>query len=198
MPSPADPRSIARRRRGTRLAVAAIAGATGVAALGHQLASSAALPTATAALAPLARRAAPPSATAAPAGTAGLAPGLRRALRRAASDAAGAGLRLSVTSGRRTPEHQRRLLREAIARYGSATEAARWVATPETSAHVSGDAVDIGPAAAWRWLGDHGSRYGLCRIYDNEPWHFELRPAAAQRGCPATYADPTHDPRMHR
>ena len=31
-------------------------------------------------------------------------------------------------------------------------EAARWVATPNTSAHVSGDAVDIGPSGAAAWL----------------------------------------------
>ena len=77
-----------------------------------------------------------------------------------------------------------------------AAEAARWVATPQTSAHVSGDAVDLGPPEAAAWLSGHGAAYGLCRIYDNEPWHFELRPGAEAQGCPPTYPDPTHDPRM--
>jgi D-alanyl-D-alanine carboxypeptidase len=36
----------------------------------------------------------------------------------------------------------------------------------------------------------------LCRVYRNEPWHFELRPGAVRDGCPARYADPAHDPRM--
>jgi hypothetical protein len=72
------------------------------------------------------------------------------------------------------------------------------VATPETSAHVSGDAVDLGPSDAARWLEEHGAAYGLCRVYRNEPWHFELRQGAALGGCPAMYADPTQDPRMSR
>jgi hypothetical protein len=62
---------------------------------------------------------------------------------------------------------------------------------------VSGDAVDIGSSGA-AWLAAHGTRYGLCQIYANEPWHYELRPEAIERGCPPTYADPTHDPRMRR
>jgi LAS superfamily LD-carboxypeptidase LdcB len=118
-------------------------------------------------------------------------------LRRAAADAADAGVRLHVTSGRRTPERQAQLFREAVEKYGSAQEAARWVATPDTSPHVSGDAVDIGSSGA-AWLAAHGAAYGLCQIYANEPWHFELRPEAVERGCPPTYADPTHDPRMQR
>jgi zinc D-Ala-D-Ala carboxypeptidase len=61
---------------------------------------------------------------------------------------------------------------------------------------VSGHAVDIGPTGAAGWLSEHGAEFGLCRIYGNEPWHFELRPEAIARGCPPTYADPTHDPRM--
>ena len=43
-----------------------------------------------------------------------------------------------------------------------------------------------------------GARFGLCRRYANEPWHFELRPRAVDHGCPDTYADPTHDPRLQR
>ena len=88
------------------------------------------------------------------------------------------------------------LLQDAIAKYGSEAEAARWVATPRTSAHVSGEAVDLGPSEAATWLSEHGAAYGLCRVYGNEPWHFELRPAAVDHGCPPTYPDPTHDPRM--
>ena len=117
---------------------------------------------------------------------------LLAALRHAKAAAADEGVEIVVDSGLRSPEHQARLLREAVAKYGSEEEAARWVATPETSAHVSGDAVDIGPAGA-AWLSEHGAEYGLCQIYANEPWHFELRPD----GCPPLYADPTHDPRMH-
>ena len=70
--------------------------------------------------------------------------------------------------------------------------------TPAASAHVSGDAVDIRPLAATAWLSKHGATYGLCRIYRNEPWHYELRADAIDRGCPPMYADPTHDPRMRQ
>lgn len=129
-------------------------------------------------------------------GVAGLDPELLAALRDAADDAAFSGLEFVVNSGWRSPDYQDRLLRDAISAYGSEAEAARWVATAQTSAHVSGDAVDIGSADAAAWLSEHGSAYGLCQIYGNEPWHFELRPEAASVGCPAMYADPTEDPRM--
>ena len=131
-------------------------------------------------------------------GVANLDPALLDALRRAATDAAGNGVRLYVDSGWRSRAYQQQLLREAIAKYGSEASATRWVATPETSAHVSGGAVDIGPSGAATWLSQHGAEYGLCQIYGNEPWHYELRPEAIDHGCPAMYADPTHDPRMQR
>lgn len=123
-------------------------------------------------------------------------PSLLAAIRRAATDAAKDGVRFQVNSGWRSPEYQEQLLREAVAQYGSKEEAARWVATPDTSLHVSGDAVDVGPVGATPWLSEHGSHFGLCQIYRNEPWHYELRREAIDHGCPAMYADPTQDPRM--
>jgi zinc D-Ala-D-Ala carboxypeptidase len=131
-------------------------------------------------------------------GIANLNPALLDALRRAATDAADDGVELFVDSGWRSPEYQNRLLREAIFEYGSAEEAARWVATAEKSPHVSGDAIDIGRSDATAWLSEHGAEYGLCQIYRNEPWHYELRPEAIDQGCPPMYADPTHDPRMQQ
>jgi LAS superfamily LD-carboxypeptidase LdcB len=129
---------------------------------------------------------------------ANLDPGLLEALRQAATDAADDGVELHVNSGWRSREYQDRLLREAVSEYGSEEEAARWVATADTSPHVSGDAIDIGHSDATAWLSEHGAEYGLCQIYRNEPWHYELRPDAVDRGCPRVYADPTHDPRMQR
>ena len=125
-------------------------------------------------------------------------PDLLAALRKAASAAADDAIEFRVNSGWRSEEHQEHLLQKAIAEYGSLDEASRWVATPQTSPHVSGDAVDIGGDGSAAWLSAHGSGYGLCQIYDNEPWHFELREYAATDGCPATYADPSHDPRMQQ
>ena len=130
-------------------------------------------------------------------GVARLDPDLLAALRRAATDAAAYGVRFVVNSGWRSAAYEDQLRREAVAKYGSEQEAAKWVATGTTSPHVSGDAVDIGPAAA-SWLSVHGAAYGLCRIYGNEPWHYELRPEAIDQGCPPTYADPTQDPRMQK
>ena len=131
-------------------------------------------------------------------GVANLDPDLLQALREAATDAADDGVEFIVDSGWRSPDYQDQLLREAVSEYGSEEEAARWVATADTSAHVSGDAVDIGHFDATAWLSEHGAEYGLCQIYRNEPWHYELRPQAIDRGCPRMYADPTHDPRMQQ
>ena len=129
---------------------------------------------------------------------ANLDPALVGALRRAATDAAEDGVVLFVDGGWRSAEYQERLLNEAVSKYGSEEEAARWVATPNTSAHVSGDAVDIERSNATAWLSQHGAEYGLCQIYGNEPWHYELRRKAIDHGCPPMYADPTHDPRMQQ
>jgi zinc D-Ala-D-Ala carboxypeptidase len=120
------------------------------------------------------------------------------ALRQAATDAADDGVTFIINSGWRSPEFQDQLLREAVAEYGSEAEAARWVATAETSPHVQGRAVDVGQTDATTWLTENGAAYGLCQIYANEPWHFELRPEAIDDGCPAVYADPTYDPRMQQ
>ena len=129
---------------------------------------------------------------------ANLRPELLRALRAAASAAADDGVEVQVNSGWRSVGYQEQLLRAAVSKYGSQQEAARWVATPKTSPHVSGDAVDIGRTDAMAWMSHHGAAFGLCQIYSNEPWHFELRPDAADQRCPAMYADPTQDPRMRQ
>ena len=84
--------------------------------------------------------------------------------------------------------YQQSLLDAAVTHYGSGAEARRWVNTPEKSTHVTGKAVDIGPTAADLWLRRRGNRYGLCQIYANEMWHFEL---ATKPGgiCPPPIAD---------
>jgi D-alanyl-D-alanine carboxypeptidase len=117
-------------------------------------------------------------------------PDLLEAVLAAAGDAAADGVDLRVTSGWRSREHQARLFEEALTTYGSAEEASRWVASPESSAHVTGDAVDIGPTDGALWMGQHGAAYGLCQTYANEIWHFELltSPGGA---CPEMLPDGT-------
>ena len=131
-----------------------------------------------------------------PPSVANLDPALYKALRRAAADAADEGVDLYLDSGWRSPAYQQRLLDQAVAKYGSVSEASRWVGTPSGSGHVTGDAVDIAHPDAQAWLSKHGARYGLCQIYLNEPWHYELRPEAIKHGCPTPYVDASHDPRM--
>jgi zinc D-Ala-D-Ala carboxypeptidase len=99
---------------------------------------------------------------------------LLKAVQEAARDARDDGIEFRVTSGWRSKEHQQRLLDEGIERYGSAEQARRFVKTPEKSTHVSGKAVDIGPTDADDWLIRNGADYGLCQVYNNEMWHFEL------------------------
>ena len=182
-------RSTTRRLAGLLVVIAAIA-----IALGDQLPASSSSTAASPVDVPSREhRGAPGEAD----GVANLDPALRGALRQAAAGAADAGVEFFVDSGWRSPEQQEQLLREAVSKYGSEAEAARWVATPDTSPHVSGDAVDM-PSGAAAWLSEHGAEYGLCQIYGNEPWHYELRPEAVDHGCPAMYADPAHDPRMQQ
>lgn len=114
-------------------------------------------------------------------------PDLLDALLEATLAAEADGGALGINSGWRSREYQQWLLDEAITEYGSYDEARRWVATPEESRHITGDAVDVGPPASAAWLETHGSRWGLCRVFDNEPWHFEL--VGTDGTCPALVPD---------
>ncbi|MEU0936294.1 D-alanyl-D-alanine carboxypeptidase family protein [Embleya sp. NPDC005971] len=93
------------------------------------------------------------------------------------------GIELNLNSGKRGWGHQQKLLDEKIAEVGSREEALRWVLPPEKSMHVQGIAVDIYPANAQAWLQAKGGKYGWCRLYDNEVWHFEYN-ASYIKGCP--------------
>lgn len=125
-------------------------------------------------------------------------PDLLTALRAAASEANYDGVDVVVNSGWRSPKFQQWLLDQAIDHYGSRAEARRWVATPDSSQHVLGKAVDVGPVDAAVWFATNGVRYDLCQIYANESWHYELRPGASTDGCPEMYPDAAHDPRSQR
>src|ERR1700712_5476125 len=110
-------------------------------------------------------------------------PQLLSAIQNAAAAAAGDGITMTITSGWRSPEFQQRLLDNAVRTYGSLAVARQYVETPELSKHVIGEAVDVGGPPADHWLIANGARFGLCRIYANELWHFELA-ADPQGNCP--------------
>jgi len=120
-------------------------------------------------------------------------PRLLGAVQQAATTAAVQGVTMTITSGWRSPEFQQQLLDDAVLTYGSVAAARQYVQTPERSHHVLGQAVDIGPTAGDQWLIANGARFGLCQIYANELWHFELATDAAGN-CPplqATAAEAT-------
>lgn len=113
---------------------------------------------------------------------------LLAAIQSAAADARQDGVELVINSGWRSERYQQALLDEAIVTYGSESEALKWVSTPDRSAHVTGEAVDVGPTDADDWFIRYGSDYGLCQTYANEMWHFEL---AVEPGdtCPEPISD---------
>lgn len=119
-------------------------------------------------------------------------PALLTAIQEAATSARADGVTMTITSGWRSPEFQQRLLDDAVHTYGSVGVARQYVETPDRSKHVIGEAVDVGGPAADQWLITNGIRFGLCQIYANELWHFELA-TDAQGICPPllpTAADP--------
>ena len=122
------------------------------------------------------------------AGTEGLDPALKFFYTLAKRDAAAHGVPLAITSGHRTWAQQQSLWQSGVAEYGSPEAARRWVLPPGESAHVAGKAIDVRPIEGARWLEAHGNKYGLCRMYVNEWWHFEIATVPTQR-CPAMVRD---------
>ncbi|WP_078113848.1 M15 family metallopeptidase [Gordonia sp. IITR100] len=120
--------------------------------------------------------------------TAGLDPALATAYQQASNTARAQGVSLWITSGKRTDAEQRQMWRDAIATYGSPEAARRWVLPAEQSPHVSGHAIDVGPREGAAWLERTGYRWGLCRTFANEWWHFELATVPGLR-CPAMWPD---------
>ncbi|MEZ0446364.1 M15 family metallopeptidase [Cellulomonas sp. ICMP 17802] len=118
----------------------------------------------------------------------GLDPELERRFVAAQAAAAADGVELTLTSGWRSAAEQQALVDAAVERYGSLEEAHRWVLPPESSAHVQGLAIDVGPTDGALWLEEHGVELGLCRAYANELWHFEML-ADGATACPAMHAD---------
>jgi zinc D-Ala-D-Ala carboxypeptidase len=97
------------------------------------------------------------------------------------------GIDLEITSGFRAADRQEYLFNIAIEKYGSVEEASKWVLPPDKSHHPDGIALDVnypGDPEAAKWLEINGYKYGLCRVYMNEWWHFEPLVAPGEK-CPA-------------
>jgi zinc D-Ala-D-Ala carboxypeptidase len=110
-------------------------------------------------------------------------PSLLNAVQDAARAATAQGVDLRISSGWRSKGFQQRLFDDAVGKYGSVDIARQFVASSDISKHVVGQAVDVAPVDADQWLIRNGAQFGLCQIYANELWHFEL--AVDQQGnCP--------------
>ena len=110
-------------------------------------------------------------------------PLLLKAIQDATQAAAAQGVDMTLTSGWRSRGFQQRLFDDAVRQYGSVDIARQFVASPEVSKHVTGEAVDIAGEGASDWLIKNGAQFGLCQIYANENWHFELA-VDANGTCP--------------
>jgi len=42
------------------------------------------------------------------------------------------------------------------------------------------------------WLAEHSAEFGLCLVYENEPWHFEVRGEVGDP-CPELLVEATGD-----
>ena len=86
------------------------------------------------------------------------------------------GEKIYIVSGFRSLSRQKTLFANAVRKYGSTAEASKWVSPPLVSHHPWGVAIDVNypnePIGAG-WLEVHGSKFGLCRVFENEWWHFE-------------------------
>ncbi|WP_227982478.1 M15 family metallopeptidase [Nocardia spumae] len=136
-----------------------------------------------------------PAPTGSAAGTDGLEPMLATAYTLAERQAHQEGVPLWIASGHRSPAEQERLWEEGIATYGSPGAARQWVLPPDESTHVTGRAIDVGPEQGAQWLQDNGNRWGLCRTFDNEYWHFEVQTVPGGV-CPPRWPDASVRPKV--
>lgn len=100
------------------------------------------------------------------------------------------GIIVCLNDGKRSTAQQQAQYDEYLEQYGKQA-ADQLVLKPDKSAHVTGNAIDVQPAAAYQWLQATKGALGLCRTYDNEGWHFEYD-ASYFRGCPPRQPKPAH------
>jgi hypothetical protein len=104
------------------------------------------------------------------------------------------GIAMTIDSGYRTLETQNYLFQRAIKEHKTPEEAIKWVLPGDLSRHPWGLALDVNlnhDKSGASWLEANGATYGLCRVYENEWWHFE--PLIAPGGiCPPLLPDASH------
>lgn len=110
--------------------------------------------------------------------TGGFKPEFEARLNRLMNDAPG---KLTINSGYRSVQHQERLWRNALKKYGDPEVADNWVARPPSaggkgSNHTRGIAADLGYEndALKKWVHANAGKYGLKFPMSWEPWHIEL------------------------
>jgi len=97
--------------------------------------------------------------------------------------AAAEKITLCLQDGKRSSRQQQAQFDEYVRKFGP--ELARnYALPPNESNHVKGFAVDIQPMNSSIWVEKNAGRYGWCRRYQNEAWHFEYNPEYV-KGCPA-------------
>lgn len=101
------------------------------------------------------------------------------------------GIEMVIDSGYRTTQTQEYLFNRAIKEHKTAEEAIKWVLPADLSRHPWGLAMDVNlhhEKSGASWLEANGATFGLCRVYENEWWHFE--PLIAPGGiCPPLKPD---------
>ena len=104
------------------------------------------------------------------------------------------GVTVTIDSGYRTVETQNYLYQQAIKEHKTPEEAIKWVLPGDLSRHPWGLALDVNlhhEKSGASWLEANGATFGLCRVYENEWWHFE--PLIAPGGiCPPLLPDASH------
>lgn len=99
------------------------------------------------------------------------------------------GVIVCLNDGKRSVAQQQGQYDLYVKEYGKQV-ADQLVLPPSKSAHVLGIAIDVQPQQAYQWLQNTRGRLGFCRVYDNEPWHFEYDVKYFAEGCPARLPKP--------
>ncbi|MET0558921.1 MAG: transglycosylase SLT domain-containing protein [Solirubrobacterales bacterium] len=94
----------------------------------------------------------------------GMRPDVGAAFDRMAAAASADGMGLLVVSGFRSDAEQAALF--------AAHPDPTWVAPPGHSLHRCATELDLGPDAAYAWLGANAAQFGFVQRYSWEPWHY--------------------------